>query len=145
MTAKLVISFVQVISGSFSSINIDWPRRSHNLLNVINVNPLNALQSTYMCSKDRSHDPYFAGLLLHFLTPFIFLVILLLVASVVRVLAVKSFASTDDGVSKTAEDKCPVMIEGQTAAERVDWSIWNTSGKLYLWFCLIAYPSLSSR
>ena len=153
MTGKLVISFVQVISGSFSTINIDWPQRSEGLFTVLNVNPLNFLKSTYMCARNHADDPYLQGLLIYFLSPFAFLVLLFTVASVVTALAtqkyVRKYEASEEGstVSRTSCGARPSVpaATADLARQRVQWAAWNTCGKLYLWFCLIAYPSVSAR
>jgi hypothetical protein len=162
MTAKLVISFVQVVGGSFVTVHIDWPRHAANMFSFLSVNPLHALESTYMCSDSHSNDhPYFVGILLHFLAPFAFLSLLLAVASTVRCVASRVYVNTfssaaaatnRDTTSSAATNRDTTSfpmksgtVDESDAQRRLDWAVWNTCGKLYLWFCLITYPSISSR
>eukprot|EP00602_Paraphysomonas_sp_CaronLab_P005348 CAMPEP_0185017998 /NCGR_PEP_ID=MMETSP1103-20130426/842_1 /TAXON_ID=36769 /ORGANISM="Paraphysomonas bandaiensis, Strain Caron Lab Isolate" /LENGTH=1593 /DNA_ID=CAMNT_0027547641 /DNA_START=63 /DNA_END=4844 /DNA_ORIENTATION=- len=144
MTGKLVVSFIQVVSGSFYTINADWPKTSHNMFKILNVNPLNSLQATYNCSKNNTSDPYLVGLVIFFMAPIVFLSLLVLVACVVYILANNRFAQPTNEDSHTEDSKLSGEELIELKRSRVGWSIWNTSAKIFLWFCLIAYPSLSS-
>jgi hypothetical protein len=161
MSFKLLLSFVQVVSGSFYVINMGWSYNSQELFRFLHLNPLQALDATYQCSSSlsgySSDFRYFVVLLFQFCTPIFFLLLLLGISYTVYLFSLSRLRSTsadslrESNASESDRsrlDSCGSISDRKSNAVERDKTlrqeIWNTAAKIYLWFCLIAYPTLSS-
>lgn len=166
MTFKLLLSFIQVVSGSFYMINMSWTPKTKDLLNFININPLHAIDATYQCSTMNisSNFRHFIVLVVYFLIPFIFLIILYIVSYLVYLYSIKKLSNdglllhdsnnpnsrlsniresnNTDSISLSSNKS--EFISEKSKYLKLKQEIWDISAKIFLWFCLIAYPTLSS-
>ena len=153
MTFKLLLSFIQVVSGSFYLINMEWSHNTQELFQFTNLNPMQALDATYQCSMSQYSSDYrfFIVLLFQFCIPLIFLLLLLGVGYLVyfALLSRLRFNLEErdrdpSHSSNRAESISSRNSELQVKDRALGEEIWSISTKMYLWFCLIAYPTLSS-
>ena len=131
MTAKITISFLQVMTGAFFVLDLNWPDYFRNFLSSVRINPFREIQQYLSCTKSESsmHPVYF-GVCFSTLVPVGFALILLVTALV----AWGVFMRTKAG-----------RILSQKEKNRKWNRLRDMSVKIYLWFCLISYPPLSQR
>lgn len=132
MTAKITLSFLQVMTGSFYMLNIDLPNYFKSFFNAIRINPFRPIQASFSCENQSSSypiHPYFVGTVFCVLIPYAFIILICIAAF----LAWRVFLLTKGGkLSKSEKFR--------------QWKrLRDLSIKMYFWFCLISYPPLSQR
>ena len=175
MTFKLVLSFIQVVSGSVYIANIHWSNKTNDLLHILNFNPLHAIDATFQCSSINYSDDFrsFLVLTVYFLFPIVFLILLFIISYLVylyasNILSKDGSSSSSSSSTSTPQESNPFnsresgasemkfsesislsiikseSMEQKKCYEKLKLDTWNISAKIFLWFCLISYPSLSS-
>jgi hypothetical protein len=133
MTAKITLSFLQVMTGSFYMLNLDFPSYFKVFFNAIRINPFRPIQASFSCDNQSSNyllHPFYVGTIFCVLIPFIFILFLFIAAF----FAWKVFGWTRHGHDAT-------VIEKKRQWKRLR----DLTVKIYFWFCLISYPPLSQR
>jgi hypothetical protein len=135
MTFKLMISFWQVMTSGFFSLQISWPNNMKRFFNsIISLNPFNALFESSSCSKHEILDSYLI-LVIVFCLPFIFLLCLLL--SVGALYRVKVLRYCDVLREQFGEPRGTEL--SQRWVRSCGKKIWATSTKMIIWFSLIIF------
>ena len=95
ITGKITISFLQVLTGSFLTLNIKYPNYLHSFFVDFQLNPFQPIESTFKCadqsdSNDDSVDNntesnvLFLSILMSVLCPIFFLLVLIVSVSTSR-------------------------------------------------------------
>lgn len=96
ITGKITISFLQVITGSFLTLNLQYPHYMHQFYVDLQINPFQPIESTLKCADQANFsgdedgttvdgDIFFVSILLSVLCPIFFLVTLLLAILISRI------------------------------------------------------------
>ena len=125
VTKKLLLSFVQVMSGSFFSLNIKYPNSLENFMGFVNLDIFHAMNSAASCSS-RIETGLYLTFDLYMLSPVIGLLVVFFFYMVVSYM-IRS--------SPFSHDKVFLRIYHEYLLA------WCWRG--ILWPCLIIYPSLS--
>lgn len=126
MSAKITLSFLQVMTGSLFVMNIKWSGSIDWLRNTLNFNPFRTLEATLRCSPS-GNTPFLMKTIAVCVTPMYFLALLACAATVTWHMHV------------AYRKYCGKEVKAHA------WeAIRNLSIKIFLWFCLIIYPALSS-
>jgi hypothetical protein len=131
MTAKITISFLQVMTGSFFILNINWPNYLANFFDTIRINPFKKIQESLSCgaSTENEMHPVYLGVLFASLIPICFVFIL---------------AACAIGAWQVYIYTRKVELPRKEYARQ--WNrLRDISVKVFLWFCLLSYPPLSQR
>lgn len=143
MTAKLTISFAQVMAGSVLAMNIDWPRYLRRFFNTLNANPLNEINAIIQCTSGDIVEPFYTSLVAAVMAPLCFL--LVLIAAILFIMRVKRIP-LHNLQPEAAWNRIEKKRESNTSTVQNEqrMRMWNMSCKMFLWFCLVCYPSLSA-
>ncbi len=119
------------------------------LIGILKFNPLSQLSSVFYCSTaPPTQQQYFAVQLVMLCTPLCFLIIC------VSVLIVTTMRSVRASAQKRYMSSSVRQVERMSGLQRSDMyyeeitkteslKMWNFSWRLFIWFCICSYPSLS--
>lgn len=132
MTAKITLSFLQVMTGSFYMLNLDLPGYFKVFFSAIRINPFRPIQASFTCENQNSTyilHPFYVGTIFCVLIPLMFIVLILIAAF----FAWRVYIVTGGNEASSQE-------------QRRQWKrLRDLTIKIYFWFCLISYPPLSQR
>jgi hypothetical protein len=148
MTAKITLSFLQVMTGSFYMLNLDLPNYFRVFFNGIRINPFRPIQASFSCesgsssssASDHSIHPFYLGTIFCVVMPFLF-ILLLIIASFFAwhffLFLTRYKLKENDDVGE--------RIKHERERKRQWKRLRDLTVKIYFWFCLISYPPLSQR
>lgn len=128
MTAKLTLSFVQVMSKSFYALPLNWPHNLGQLLHTFGYNPLDNLEAGTSCAQAELTNTADTRLVMLFSTPL----------SVLFLLFACFYGVYYWDIVPRANSR---GVEWVQAARQ---SMFNMGLKIYIWACLIIYPQVSA-
>lgn len=136
ITGKITLSFLQVLTGSFLTLNLKYPHYMHQFFVDLQINPFHPIYSAFKCSDQaadnnndtRSEDNwdghvFFVSILFSVLSPFLFLLILGLAVLVSRVAYFKLVYPKKRAL---IQDRKQFFLRQFTKT-------YNLSIKLYIW------------
>mmetsp|Transcript_18994 Transcript_18994/g.31742 ORF Transcript_18994/g.31742 Transcript_18994/m.31742 type:complete len:992 (-) Transcript_18994:1956-4931(-) len=146
ITGKITISFLQVLTGSFLTLNLAYPEYMHQFHLDLQLNPFQPIESTFKCAEQGGYNDdmedgsmagsvFFLSILLSVLCPIFFLVTLVLSVLISRVAY----------FTLIYPKKRALVQNKRQFVSRQFSKMYNLSIKLYIWFCLIMYPVLSAN
>jgi hypothetical protein len=131
VTAKLIISFWQVLTNGFFTLSLEWPRSMRVFVSLVSINPLNRYAARVTCDNSDEQQSLI-NLTLMLCLPFVFFLLLLGSYGVVFFRVVLPLQ--DEKQNKLSEDK---FIAAKTALRDI-------SIKTIVWFCLITFAGGST-
>jgi hypothetical protein len=131
VTAKLIISFWQVLTNGFFTLSLEWPRSMRVFVSLVSINPLNRYAARVTCDNSDEQQSLI-NLTLMLCLPFVFFLLLLGSYGVVYFRVVLPLQ--DEKQNKLSEDK---FIAAKTALRDI-------SIKTIVWFCLITFAGGST-
>lgn len=136
VTFKLIISFWQVMTSGFFSLQISWPNNmKHFFISIIALNPFDAILATSSCTQHHMLTSYLI-LIIIFCLPFIFLCCLLISILVIYYFKILKY-------SNLLETQYQPQEYGQRLSQR--WrqacykNLWSMSTTIMVWFSLIIF------
>jgi hypothetical protein len=129
VTAKLTISFVQVLLGTLPRLDLDIHTGSSSSLVVfsIDLNPMNYVPILSECTLNNTLDRPFVHILLVLFLPAMFVIMIFAVRLLMMHLMRRN---------------APSLLSSSAAV--VDRAMFDVTLKAIVWFCLFSFPLLAS-
>lgn len=135
VTFKLIVSFWQILTAAFYNISVEWPPSLRLLLNAVALDPFAFVSQSSTCLASDVSTPFII-LLLTFLFPLIFLVLLGLAVLTLYVVVIRPH------YKKLETQSIP-----QHAHRWINdtlYGLWEACSKIIVWFCFIMFAQGSN-
>jgi hypothetical protein len=127
VTVKLTVSFVQVLLGSLSQIDVDWGSIGADFLLTVDLNVMNFVPVLAGCKSKESLAKPFTHILLIMFLPLLFIAVVIVVRQFILYIMRRNVPSLS-----------------KTNGPELKKAMYDMTMKAMVWFCLFSFPVLAS-
>jgi hypothetical protein len=127
VTVKLTVSFVQVLLGSLSQVDVDWSSTRPNFMFTVDLNIMNFVPVLSGCRSEESLPKPFTHILLILFLPAFFIASVIVVRQLILCIMRRNVPSLAD-----------------TNGPELKKAMYDMTMKAIVWFCLFSFPILAS-